>query len=101
MYKTVHERNPFETIAICVLPDHLHAIWALRPGCSDFATRWSLIKSAFSRGLAVEMPRSASKLADGNAEYGSVVIGSTWSEMTAISSDMPTTSISIRSSTGM
>jgi putative transposase len=63
MYKTVHERNPFETVAICVLPDHLHAIWALPHGDSDFAARWSLIKSAFSRGLSVEMPRSASKVA--------------------------------------
>jgi putative transposase len=26
MYKSVHDRNPLETIAICVLPDHLHTI---------------------------------------------------------------------------
>jgi putative transposase len=63
MYKSVQERNSFETIAICVLPDHLHAIWALPEGDSNFATRWSLLKSAFSRGLPVEMPRSASKVA--------------------------------------
>jgi putative transposase len=63
MYKSVQERNPFETIAICVLPDHLHALWSLPEGDSNFAMRWSLLKSAFSRGLAVEMPRSASKLA--------------------------------------
>jgi putative transposase len=63
MYKSVQEHNPFETIAICVLPDHLHAIWALPAGDSNFAMRWSLLKSAFSRGLPVEMPRSASKIA--------------------------------------
>jgi putative transposase len=28
-YAAAHDRDPFETIAICVLPDHLHAIWAL------------------------------------------------------------------------
>ena len=39
----------FETIAICVLPDHLHAIWSLPPGDTDFPLRWRLIKSGFSR----------------------------------------------------
>ncbi|HEX6708510.1 MAG TPA: transposase [Albitalea sp.] len=43
---------PFETIAICVLPDHLHAVWALPPGDADYSTRWARIKSEFSAGLA-------------------------------------------------
>jgi putative transposase len=60
-YRTVRERRPFETIAICVLPDHVHAIWALPDGDVDFSTRWSLIKSGFSRGLAAQ-PRSKSKI---------------------------------------
>jgi putative transposase len=25
VYRTIQQRRPFETIAICVLPDHLHA----------------------------------------------------------------------------
>jgi putative transposase len=37
--------------AIVVLPDHLHAIWTLPEGDADFAVRWRLIKSAFSRGM--------------------------------------------------
>ncbi len=37
--------------AIVVLPDHLHAIWTLPEDDADFATRWRLIKSEFSRGL--------------------------------------------------
>ncbi len=37
--------------AIVVLPDHLHAIWTLPEGDADFAMRWRLIKSAFSRAL--------------------------------------------------
>ena len=61
IYKMVEERQPFETIAICVLPDHLHALWALPDGDADFPLRW--IKSGFSRGLASEAPRSPSKLA--------------------------------------
>jgi putative transposase len=28
-YRGVQERRPFETIAICIMPDHVHAIWAL------------------------------------------------------------------------
>ena len=35
-----------------VLPEHLHAIWALPAGDVDYALRWRLIKTVFSRGLA-------------------------------------------------
>jgi putative transposase len=28
-YRIVQERRPFETVAICIMPDHLHAIWSL------------------------------------------------------------------------
>jgi putative transposase len=61
-YRVVQERRPFETIAICVLPDHVHAVWALPEGDADFSTRWSLIKSGFSRGVDAGS-RSNSKLA--------------------------------------
>jgi putative transposase len=61
-YRAVQERRPFETIAICILPDHVHAIWALPGGDADFSTRWGLIKSGFSRGLEAQ-PRSESKIA--------------------------------------
>ena len=61
-YRVVQERRPFDTVAICVLPDHVHAIWSLPDGDSDFSTRWSLIKSGFSRGLDAR-PRSQSKIA--------------------------------------
>src|SRR5690242_16448827 len=63
IYMTVQERYPFRAIAICVLPDHIHALWSLPRGDADFALRWSLIKSGFSRGLAGEMQRSRSKIA--------------------------------------
>jgi putative transposase len=43
--------HSFLVDAIVVLPEHLHAIWTL-PDCdSDYATRWRLIKSTFSRAL--------------------------------------------------
>ena len=57
-YRTVQQRRPFETVAVCVLPDHIHALWALPYGDIDFSTRWNLIKSLFSRGLDAR-PRSA------------------------------------------
>ena len=61
VYAAVQRRRPFDTVAICILPDHLHAIWALPPGDSDFARRWNLIKGSFSRGLPAAS-RSRSKV---------------------------------------
>jgi putative transposase len=31
------------------LPDHLHAVWSLPEGDSDYSTRWQLIKRRFTR----------------------------------------------------
>ena len=61
IYRMVQQRHPFETIAICVLPDHIHALWELPEDDADFSARWSLIKSGFSRGLDPQL-RSASKI---------------------------------------
>jgi putative transposase len=58
-YRSARQRRPFETIAICVLGDHIHALWALPSGDADFSTRWSLIRSGFSRGLDPAHSRSA------------------------------------------
>jgi putative transposase len=63
VYRTVRDKMPFKTDAICVLPDHLHAIWTLPPDDTDFASRWMRIKSEFSRGLTATESRSASKIA--------------------------------------
>ncbi|HCD06594.1 MULTISPECIES: transposase [unclassified Methylophaga] len=49
--KTVKKRHPFHIDAMVILPDHLHAIWTLPPGDADFAKRWMLVKTAFSRSL--------------------------------------------------
>jgi len=32
-----------------VMPDHIHAVWTLPENNRDFAIRWSLIKSGFTR----------------------------------------------------
>jgi putative transposase len=62
VYRMVQQRRTFATIAICVLPDHLHAIWTLPADDSDFSTRWNLIKAGFSRGLPAQPSRSRSKV---------------------------------------
>ncbi len=50
-FRETRQRHPFTIDAVVVLPDHLHAVWTLPEGDADFATRWRLIKSAFSRSL--------------------------------------------------
>jgi putative transposase len=62
-YAVAQERFAFETVAICILPDHIHALWQLPDGDADYASRWALFKSAFSRGLPPAEARSASKIA--------------------------------------
>ena len=49
---SVRKRHPYQTDALVVLPEHLHCIWTLPPGDTDFSTRWGLIKAEFSRALS-------------------------------------------------
>jgi putative transposase len=55
------------TRAIVVLPDHLHAVWTLPEGDSDFPTRWKRIKREFTVRVGDIRNRSASKRAKGEA----------------------------------
>lgn len=76
-YGYVQKYHPFETSAICILPDHLHCVWRLPPGDADYPVRWRLLKSRFSKGL----PRSADTrkgrregdAASGREGFGSIV----------------------------
>ncbi|MEO5670343.1 MAG: transposase [Ramlibacter sp.] len=61
-YSATVGTHPFKTIAICVMPEHLHAIWQLPPGDSDFPLRWQLIKRRFSRKMTPATERCASQL---------------------------------------
>lgn len=54
--KTMAER-PFRVEAWVVLPDHLHAVWTLPDGDTDYSTRWRLIKSRFSGALPLGSQR--------------------------------------------
>ena len=59
-------RWPFETTAIVLLPDHLHAIWSLPRGDSAYSKRWAWIKRSFSvewvARVGTEAPVSVSRL---------------------------------------
>ena len=50
-FRETRVRHPYSIEAIVILPDHLHAIWTLPDDDADFATRWRLIKSAFSHAV--------------------------------------------------
>ena len=60
-YRSVAQALPFDTLAICILPEHLHAIWRLPSGDADYSTRWQRIKAGFSRALPAAAGRSSSK----------------------------------------
>jgi putative transposase len=47
--ETIAERYPFTTEAICLLPDHLHCIWTLPGGDTNYSVRWSEIKKRFTK----------------------------------------------------
>jgi putative transposase len=53
-------KHPFTIDACVVLPDHLHCIWTLPQGDSNFSTRWRLIKSYFSRKCDTLLPENLS-----------------------------------------
>jgi REP element-mobilizing transposase RayT len=50
-WRKVRQRWPFETVAVVVLPDHLHAVWALPPGDDRYSLRLGKFKEHFTRNL--------------------------------------------------
>lgn len=62
----VNTRFPFETIAVRLLPDHLHCIWCLPEMDADYSTRWKEIKRRYSVGYLQQIgpggERNASKV---------------------------------------
>src|SRR5580692_6328515 len=62
-FRETRRHHPFTTDAMVVLPDHLHVVWTMPEGDADFATRWRLIKTNFSRHLAVSERISESRSA--------------------------------------
>ncbi len=59
------QRQPFTIDAIVVLPDHLHCIWTLPPGDTDYSNRWHAMKSILSRAVPADERRSTRRIARG------------------------------------
>ena len=64
--KCVKRRWPFRIDAVVVLPDHLHTIWTLPEGDTDFSKRWRAIKARFTRCL---VKRGIALVHDRRGEY--------------------------------
>jgi REP element-mobilizing transposase RayT len=47
--QNVRAKRPFDIDAWVLMPDHLHCIWTLPEGDSDYSTRWAQIKRTVSR----------------------------------------------------
>jgi putative transposase len=56
--RRVRRRSPFRVDAWVVLPDHMHCLWTLPDGDSDFSGRWRTIKIGFSKSLLMAEQRS-------------------------------------------
>jgi putative transposase len=63
--REIRIRHPFTIDAMVVLPDHLHAVWTLSEGETNFSLLWRQIKSNFSRSLPVGERISNSRAARG------------------------------------
>jgi len=67
----VQDRYHFTTLAVCLLPDHLHSIWTLPEGDQDYSLRWREIKRIFTlrylESMGPDEPRNASRLKRGEA----------------------------------
>ncbi|MHC5733358.1 REP-associated tyrosine transposase [Nostoc sp.] len=47
-FREVMSKSLFTVDAIVILPNHIHSIWTLPSGNSDFSYRWRLIKNYFT-----------------------------------------------------
>lgn len=65
-FRTTQAAQPFHVDAIVILPEHLHAIWTLPPGDTDFSDRWRKIKGAFTRKAS---EAGATLVRDSRSEY--------------------------------
>jgi len=70
-WETVRQRLPFTTDAICLLPEHIHALITLPEDEADFSIRVREIKRHFTKAYLAEFgetcPRNPSRLKKGEA----------------------------------
>ena len=63
--RAVRSRFPFTLVAVVLLPDHLHTVWCLPRGDSDYPMRWKRIKEEFTKSYlstgGTELPITESR----------------------------------------
>ena len=64
-FRLVQAEYPFHIDAIVILPDHLHCIWTLPEGDTDFSARWRLIKTRFGNCIPAGEHLSARRASKG------------------------------------
>ncbi|SIR12630.1 MULTISPECIES: REP-associated tyrosine transposase [Acidiphilium] len=47
--RTTRHRAPFHIDAWVILPDHMHCLWTLPEGDTDYAARWRALKTRFTK----------------------------------------------------
>ncbi len=71
VWKEVQTRHPFTIDAICLLREHIHAIWTLPEEDQDYSLRWKEIKRLFTHRYyqvaCSDEPRNASRVKRGEA----------------------------------
>ncbi|HEX9933985.1 MAG TPA: transposase [bacterium] len=48
-WNTITQKYPFDLVACCLMPNHLHCIWTMPENDFDYSIRWRGIKGLFSR----------------------------------------------------
>lgn len=57
-FRAARDAQPFEVVAIVILPEHLHCIWRLPEGDADNAGRWARIGDKEGRFISLGNLRS-------------------------------------------
>jgi putative transposase len=73
--RQVRARAPFHIDAWVVLPDHMHCLWTLPEGDTDFPGRWRAIKKGFSKSLRDGEPRSPVMIRRGERGMAAAILG--------------------------
>jgi len=50
-FRYVMAQRPFQLEAVVILPDHMHCLWQLPAGDSDFSNRWKMLKGYVTRHM--------------------------------------------------
>ncbi len=53
-WEDVQVRFPFVTVAVSLLPEHVHCLWRLPEGDSNYSIRWKEIKRLFSKNYPIQ-----------------------------------------------